>query len=248
MTAASTVTIIVARELLAGDDAIVEGKEAGVTTTVAGPIRSVAYPRAGETYVVFEDGHGYHLNAPDDVSDDSTWVLVSATRTVPTEPEPEWKPGTLAEATVHGYPGIRVWRVEGGEPLNGWTTHVPVDDATWHADSDVTDVRPLVVLDPAATKCPDCGHGLFVALHDDEQWICRTCATGEMERLELENARPPKTVVRVTKAVTQEELADVLAQHYGDHENLAAVPEQSMRQNYLSDANSILDLLGGGTR
>jgi hypothetical protein len=57
-----------------------------------------------------------------------------------------------------------------------------------------------------------------------------------------------KAMLTVTKAVRQEELADALAQHYGAHENLAAVPEQSMRQNYLSDARSILNLLGGGTR
>lgn len=162
------------------------------------------------------------------------------------EPEPEWKPGTFAEATVHGYPGIRVWRVEGGEPRLGWTTNVPVDDATWHSDSDVTDVRPLFVLDPAATKCPECGDGLFVALHDDEQSICRTCTTREMERLELESARAAKTVVHVTKATTQEELADALARHYGDHAGLAAIVEQSTRQNYLSDARSVLAILGGG--
>jgi hypothetical protein len=57
-----------------------------------------------------------------------------------------------------------------------------------------------------------------------------------------------KTTVHVTKVVTQEELADALAQQYGDHASLAAVPEQSTRQNYLSDARSILALLGGESR
>ena len=56
------------------------------------------------------------------------------------------------------------------------------------------------------------------------------------------------TRLMVTKAVTEEELADVLAQHYGDHENLAAVPSHVVRENYLYDARTILDLLGGGTR
>ena len=54
-----------------------------------------------------------------------------------------------------------------------------------------------------------------------------------------------KTRLNVTKAVNREELAEAFAQHYGDHENLAAVPSHVVRQNYLDDADAILTLLGG---
>lgn len=94
----------------------------------------------------YDEASGTVCAAGHPVDPDGTYVL-ALTAHQP-GPEPEWPPATLAEATVHGYRGIRVWRVEGGEPSSGWTTHVPVEDATWHSDSDVTDVRPLVVIDP----------------------------------------------------------------------------------------------------
>lgn len=58
----------------------------------------------------------------------------------------EWPVGTVAVATVRGVEGVRVVRIRDHhetswqvvESLNGWLGH---------HDSDVTDVRPLVVLD-----------------------------------------------------------------------------------------------------
>lgn len=81
------------------------------------------------------------------------------------EPEPEWEPGTVAVATVRGAKDIRVIRATnagGSDPHEMDPTWISADlvdrgqkvngyDGTYlHHDDDVTDVRPLVVIDPAA--------------------------------------------------------------------------------------------------
>src|SRR5690606_23490974 len=57
------------------------------------------------------------------------------------EPEPEWKPGTVADIEVGGDNTYRAIRTEVGrwEAENDWTFY----------DDGVEDVRPLVVIDPA---------------------------------------------------------------------------------------------------
>jgi hypothetical protein len=47
---------------------------------------------------------------------------------------------------------------------------------------------------------------------------------------------------------TTDELAAALAQHYGDHDSLEAIEEPITRQQYVSDARSIMVLLRGETR
>jgi hypothetical protein len=67
------------------------------------------------------------------------WTLI-AHQPAP-EPEPEWKPGTVADIEADGDNTYRAIRTEAGwwEAENNWT----------YADAEVTDVRPLVVIDPA---------------------------------------------------------------------------------------------------
>ena len=55
----------------------------------------------------------------------------------------EYKPGTVAKATVRGQEDVLVVRTHGG----AWVAPITVDGWTFHGDSDVTDVRPLVLLD-----------------------------------------------------------------------------------------------------
>jgi len=63
------------------------------------------------------------------------------------EPEPEWPMGTVAEATVADHPGHRVMRI-GQDP--DAPTGLVWADALGHrlGESIVTDVHPLVVIDP----------------------------------------------------------------------------------------------------
>lgn len=58
----------------------------------------------------------------------------------------DYQPGQAAVATVRGVPNVRVMRVslaEGDE----WVCSAAVDGALWARDVQVTDVRPLIVLD-----------------------------------------------------------------------------------------------------
>jgi len=55
-----------------------------------------------------------------------------------------YEPGTVAVATVRGVPNVRIWRT----PFSNWVSERRVGDDTAHVDHRVTDVRPLVVLDP----------------------------------------------------------------------------------------------------
>ncbi len=58
-----------------------------------------------------------------------------------------YEPGTVAVATVRGVKDVRVMRRDRGDELGDWASRAAV--AAWlaHDDCDVTDVRPLVVLD-----------------------------------------------------------------------------------------------------
>jgi hypothetical protein len=55
----------------------------------------------------------------------------------------DYKPGTVAKATVRGVKGVRVMRLN----YAAWVTAEILDGSKVHGDSEVTDVRPLVVLD-----------------------------------------------------------------------------------------------------
>jgi hypothetical protein len=54
----------------------------------------------------------------------------------------DYKPGTVAIATVRGVKGVRVFRDD-----EDWHSVVTVQGCWFHPDSRVTDVKPLVVLD-----------------------------------------------------------------------------------------------------
>lgn len=69
----------------------------------------------------------------------------------------EFKPGTVAVATVCGVPNLRVFRYDHGFELRWQTTGF-----TTHNDADVTDVRPLVVLDLAEQPFPASGVDKFI--------------------------------------------------------------------------------------
>jgi ribosomal protein S27AE len=297
----------------AGDTVTLENGE----TSVRGPVACIETAKHTDVAIGFSIPNvGWRYLVPDVLAQQDSGVWTLTDHQPAPEPEPAWKPGTVAVVVQGGDPGAGVDDHEFRAALQ--TDGMWVGLAGEAATAAPVSVRPLVVLDPTATKCPECGDGLFVAMHDDEQWICRTCTIRELERVELAGAAAGREVKRlenacanhhvtrnfaeglkqqldvatadlgaaqdeidaayraaapdidvddrtesltavverarrttrlkVTKAVTQEELADVLAQHYGDHENLAAVPEQRMRQNYLSDARTILGMLGGDAR
>jgi hypothetical protein len=56
-----------------------------------------------------------------------------------------YEPGTVAVATVRGVPNVRVTL----DPNDEWFAHVEVSGRRWQDPEDVTDIRPLVVLDLA---------------------------------------------------------------------------------------------------
>jgi hypothetical protein len=57
-----------------------------------------------------------------------------------------YEPGTVAVATVRGVPNVRVLR-SGGDRESFWIAPTRTCGDRYHADSEVTDIRPLVVLD-----------------------------------------------------------------------------------------------------
>jgi hypothetical protein len=66
------------------------------------------------------------------------------------EPEVEWKPGTVAKITTTRTGNMLAIRRETGvTPPVVWQC---IPDGSWWEDGDVTDVRPLVVIDPAAAR------------------------------------------------------------------------------------------------
>lgn len=92
------------------------------------------------------------------------WSLTGDGRTLTAhqpapEPEPEWKPGMLADITINGNT-FRAVRVQPDDGSPGVWSGVP-GGAWWDQDA-VTDVRPLVVIDPAS----DYVQGLIRLAHD----------------------------------------------------------------------------------
>src|SRR5690606_36775981 len=66
---------------------------------------------------------------------------ILATQPAP-EPEPEWKPGTVAEITVHPSGVLRAVRARVGDCWAADTEEV-------YSDDELESVRPLVVIEPA---------------------------------------------------------------------------------------------------
>jgi hypothetical protein len=58
-----------------------------------------------------------------------------------------YEPGTVAVATVRGVTNVRVFRIRDHHDVVRWVTADNLNGWLGHHDSDVTDVRPLVVLD-----------------------------------------------------------------------------------------------------
>jgi hypothetical protein len=57
-----------------------------------------------------------------------------------------YEPGAVASATARGVPNVRVMRREGRD-CYGWVAALATDHLTLLKDSEVTDIRPLVVID-----------------------------------------------------------------------------------------------------
>jgi hypothetical protein len=55
----------------------------------------------------------------------------------------DYKPGTVAVATVRGTEEARSVKCDDGL----WVTVETIDGCRWHSEADLTDIRPLVVLD-----------------------------------------------------------------------------------------------------
>ena len=67
----------------------------------------------------------------------------------------EYKPGTVAVATVRGVPDVQVIRtVDHPDGGKGWVSATSVGSHYTHTDMQVIDVRPLVVLDPEDAAQP----------------------------------------------------------------------------------------------
>ena len=101
-----------------------------------------------------------------------------------------WPSGTIARATVRGVPDVLV--MYHGNTW-GWTSSVNAGGSLGHGDEQVTDVRPLVVLDPADARCPrlsDVIRGFLTYIGSasarrDLEWIA-----DEIER----QTKPPRMV------------------------------------------------------
>lgn len=105
---------------------------------------------SGETHTP-NTGHGVFLGGwrVDDLPD---YVTLTDHQPAP-EPEPEWNGAADYVATVRGVPGVRVtWSPVDDGDSNPWRTREPITDEkhSWHPESEVADVRPLVVIDPEA--------------------------------------------------------------------------------------------------
>jgi hypothetical protein len=59
----------------------------------------------------------------------------------------DYKPGTVAVATVRGVKGVRVFCYEDRSGLLMWDSAGRIEGSVVHTGDDITDIRPLVVLD-----------------------------------------------------------------------------------------------------
>jgi hypothetical protein len=146
----------------------------------AGPLNP-ALVKAGDT-VTLESGTGLVrdvVSLVDHYADGSWRFLTSeppvqAYRVGPThwtltdhqpapEPEPVWKPGTVADIEVDGGHTYRAIRNDGDQwdAENAWT----------YGDSEVTDVRPLVVVDPEVARAALADLVVSNADGDPDGWV-----------------------------------------------------------------------------
>lgn len=104
-----------------------------------------------------------------------------------------YEPGTVALATVRGVPGVRVLRA-GGPGVSGrkqapfWLSAEFVAGWRTHSDYLVTDVRPLVVIDPE-----ECGQveRVWLALRDGKALQSRDNLTAALRSL-IAPPKPPE--------------------------------------------------------
>lgn len=110
--------------------------------TVAGPVESIGIRPPERPEFKLADSRSYDLDGYE------PWTL-TAHQPAP-EPEPEWKPGTVAEGTVNGtiVRGL-IGRDDNGtgDVFTYWNEFARHMSITGHVPDDV---RPLVVIDPAA--------------------------------------------------------------------------------------------------
>lgn len=79
---------------------------------------------------------------------DGAWTL-TAHQPAP-EPEPEWTDGTVAEVTYNNADETEQFKTRALRGDGSWVPFADVSDLIM--DDEVTDVRPLVVIDPAAAR------------------------------------------------------------------------------------------------
>lgn len=112
-------------------------------------VRAISTGANGRRALVLAGGIAIVVEGPD------AWTITDhqpAPEPEP-EPEPEWDSDADYVATVRGIPGLRVtWSPVDDSDRAPWRTRKGVGDGkwSWHEDRYVTDVRPLVVIDPAA--------------------------------------------------------------------------------------------------
>lgn len=125
--------------------------KAGDTVTIVGDAAKVE----GEVHAVFmEDALVFEIGYSHfKVTGADAWTL-TAHQPAP-EPEPEWKPGTVADISVRG----RTVRAIRGDKAIWWTGTGGFAD-----DDEAHDVRPLVVIDPAAVDVDELGKVWIAAL------------------------------------------------------------------------------------
>lgn len=150
-----------------GDD---DGREAAPLdpkSVHVGDTVTVRFKETGDVFIT-------KAYQPDDITEAGEWVYLlgwplnkpmghglAVTKfeilAVEPAPEPEWKPEAIVRATVNGIPDTLLMRLTPGyEGGFVWATPTltprrPQNEQSWllYEDADITDVRPLVVLDPA---------------------------------------------------------------------------------------------------
>jgi hypothetical protein len=96
----------------------------------------------------------------------------------------EYKPGTVAKATVRGVPDVTAFAFVAG----AWVSAEDVGDTRVHGPSKVTDVRPLVVLDLDGLVRPDTLVNWF--RHNS---LCGSIAVAESVANQIEaQIKPPR--------------------------------------------------------
>ncbi|MDR7385247.1 hypothetical protein [Promicromonospora iranensis] len=162
--------------------------KAGDTVTVEViRLHGPRYSLSGEVYRVDTSGPLWVgpvcITAPDE---DIVRVRLTDHQPAP-EPEPEWALDTLADIT-NGSTSVRAIRVETPDG-NVWQT---IPHSSWWSDANVTDVRPLVVIDPADEKfdqdsLAEVARTAYSSAHDVVEW--ETVANAIRAHLGIEVSR-----------------------------------------------------------